>query len=190
MRKNILLISLLSLCLVLTACKSGETAQNGSAPAVAIQLSEGEEKYIENETYEGDVTISGDNAQIAFVGCTFKGNLINTAEQGTRVMLLENSVVNGECIFQNNTKESNVDASFPKFIADAPINVRCQDCFGTVAVAGDFEITFNGETYAMEDSEYLYDGEFIPYDGQDASAFFVAQWWENGEKIVLIACEY
>lgn len=190
MKKGFLLLLAIVFCLPLVACGSGEVAQSGAAPAVEIQLAEGEEKYIENETYEGDVIISGDNTQAVFVNCTFKGDVINTAEQGTRVMLLENSVVNGACIFRNNTKESTMEASFPKFITDAPIKVVCEDCFGTVAAIGDVEITFNDEAYTMDRSEYFFDEGLVPYEGQEATAYFVSQWWENGEKIVLVACEY
>ena len=190
MKKGLLLILSIVFCLSLAACGSGEVAQSGAAPAVEIQLAEGEEKYIENETYEGDVIISGDYAQVVFVNCTFKGDVINTAELGTRVMLLENSVVNGVCIIRNNTKESTVEVSFPKFIADASIDVVCEDCFGTVAVTGDFEITFNGQTYTMADSEFFSsEGGFVPYEGQEVSAHGVCQWWENGEKTFVAFCE-
>lgn len=34
------------------------------------------------------------------------------------------------------------------------------------------------------------DAGFVPYEGQEANYFCVAQWWENGEQQVLVECEY
>ncbi len=47
----------------------------------------------------------------------------------------------------------------------------------------------------MADSELFYDisnaeAGFVPYEGQEASYYAVAQWWENGEKTIMTECEY
>ncbi len=47
----------------------------------------------------------------------------------------------------------------------------------------------------MADSELFYDisnaeAGFVPYEGQEASYYAIAQWWENGEKIIMTECEY
>ena len=59
---------------------------------------------------------------------------------------------------------------------------------------GDFDVVFNSEVYTMADSELFYDianpdAGFVPYEGQEADYFAIAQWWENGEQILLVECE-
>lgn len=174
--------------------EESSSAERTAAPYM-FELSDAEEKYIENLIFNEDVIISGDNANIMFINCEFNGDIINTAEEGTRVMIMENSVVNGKCIFQNNTHESTLEASFPKFMTDTPIEVINEDCFGTVVTFGDFEITFNGDTYSMADSELFFDNGnpeagYVPYEGQEAQYFIIAQWWENGEKQIFKECEF
>lgn len=178
----------------------GETCDDAAAAMAAaaknkfiFELIDGHEQYIEGETFDGDVIISGDNAQITFVGCVFNGDIINTAEEWTRVMLF-GCEVNGKCIVKNNLKEGTLETPLPKFMSDAPFEVVCEDCLGAAIYLGDFEGVFNGQTYTMADSSLFFDysnpdANCVPYEGQEASCYFVAQWWENGEHILLVACE-
>ena len=73
------------------------------------------------------------------------------------------------------------------------LNIVCEDCIGSYILDGTEEnITFNGETYSIDDVEFFYDAntnELIPYEGQEASVLFVAQWWDNGEKVLQLFCE-
>lgn len=196
------------MCLPLAACGNSEAVSSDAAvsqPAqesgrteateFVFELAEEEERYVENLVFNEPVTISGDFGQIIFVNCEFNADITNTAELYTRVLLLEGSVVNGKCILKNGTKEATMETPFPKFITSVPVEVVCEDCIGTAVALGNFELVFNGETYTMEDSELFYDcskpeNGFVPYEGQDASCYAVGQWWENGDKTILIECEY
>jgi len=47
----------------------------------------------------------------------------------------------------------------------------------------------------LEDASLFLDNSkpengMVPYEGQEANCYVVAQWWENGEKTMLIECEY
>lgn len=203
------------LVLSLTACGSSQTAGTPAetSAAASSETSEApqqdsgketastcqfdcteEEQVVENLVFEEDVTVGGENGQITFAGCEFKGDLILTANEGTRV-ILEDSSVDGQCVFRNETKESTMEWSFPKFLVDSPVDIVCTDCIGSVIAFGDFEVTFNGESYAMKDATLYFDlndpeAGFVPYTGQEASYFCVAQWWENEEKVLMVECEY
>lgn len=171
-----------------------QSDEKETATEYLYELSEGDESVVENLIFEEDVIVSGDNAQISFINCEFKGNIINTANLGTRVVL-SGSTVDGQCIMQNETKEATMELSFPKFIVDSSVDVVCEECVGSVILMGDFECVFNGEMYTMADSELYFDlndpeSGFVPYEGQDANYYCVAQWWENGEQIVMVECEY
>lgn len=216
MKKLIALSLGLLLMLSLTSCGENKTAGSGSSSAETVsssveavseqeegrqtaeqytyELAEGEEVSVENTVFEQDVTVSGDNAFITFTNCEFKGDIINTANLGTQVIISE-SVLNGKCIFKNDTKEATMELSFPKFLIDSPAEIVCDECIGAVISLGDFETVFNGETYTLEDSELYIDlsnaeAGFVPYEGQEANYYSIAQWWENGEKILLTECEY
>ena len=147
--------------------------------------------YYENYTYPADVIISGENTQIMFVHCRFEGNVILTAAEGTRVLLLGCETM-GECILQNDVRDADMDYSNPKFITDTPLNVVCNDCAGTVAAIGVFELTFNGQTYGLEDAQIFIDetGGMGPYEGQEATNLIVAMMHENGQPTVSILAEY
>ena len=150
-------------------------------------------RIVENLVFDEDVTISGDFGIIVFENCEFNGDIINAAEQFTRVILPDGTTVNGNCVFKNTTKEATIDSPMPKFVSPNTLNIVCEDCIGSCVLDGTEEnIIFNGETYSMADVEFFYDAntnELIPYEGQEASALFVGQWWENGEKILLMFCE-
>ncbi|MGM9615104.1 MAG: lipoprotein [Oscillospiraceae bacterium] len=174
-----------------TVSQPEQNSGREEATEYVFTLSEGEEKTVENLLFREDVTISGDNAYIEFINCEFLGDVINTADVATAVYFTSDTVTNGVCILHNNTKEATIDTPIPKFITEVPIEVVCEDCAGNIVVLGDIEIVRNGVSYTMADAEYFYDSEagLVPYEGQEASCLWVAQWWENGEQIDIVCCE-
>jgi len=185
-----LLAILLVTVMMLSLCVC--TAETDAKNRYIFELIDGHQQYIEGETFDGDVIISGDNAQIIFAGCVFNGDIINTAEVATRVLVL-GCEVNGKCVIRNTTKEATLETSLPKFLVDAPVEAVCEDCVGSVIAFGDFEIIFNGESHAMANAEFFMadpEAGLVAYEGQEASYFCVAQWWENGEKVLMTLNEY
>ena len=207
--KKILALTLASIMLMsLFGCSGGEDTQSQAdnnpssqqeenrrikATEFTFELAAEEERIVENLVFDEDVTISGDFGIIVFENCEFNGDILNAAEQFTRVILPDGTTVNGNCVFKNTTKEATIDSPMPKFVSPNTLNIVCEDCIGSCVLDGTEEnIRFNGETYSMADVEFFYDAntkELIPYKGQEASALFVGQWWENGEKILLMFCE-
>ena len=207
--KKILALTLASIMLMsLFGCSGGEDTQspadnnpssqqeeNGRSKATefTFELAAEEERIVENLVFDEDVTVSGDFGTIVFENCEFYGNIINTAEQFTRVILSGETTVNGNCVFKNTTKEATMDSPIPKFITTKTVNVVCEDCIGSCVLDGtEDNIVFNGETYAIDDVEFFLDPDtngLVPYEGQEASTLFVGQWWENGEKILQMFCE-
>ena len=155
-----------------------------------FELAEGEEQYVENMIFEEDVTVSGDNAQISFVNCKFYGDIINKADEFTRVGLF-GGTIKGNCILENSIKETTLEASFPKFITDMPVNAICEECIGSVVVLGDFEVKFNGTAYSIGSCDLFYDASagIVEYEGQKVSCYSVIQWWENGEHQLVVLGE-
>lgn len=152
-----------------------------------------EYKEVKNMIFNDDVTIYGNNADIVFINCIFNGDIINRGELGTMVWI-ENTIVNGKCIIKNNLKEATIDTKLPKFLSfTTGLDVVCEECYGSAIVGPDLSITFNGEEYDREDSEFYYDAEtqeLVPYEGQEeAEIFMVGQWWEDGELFFLKALE-
>ena len=142
--------------------------------------------YYENLIFNADVVISGDNSQIVFSNCEFGGDIILTANEGTRVMLL-GCEVNGTCVVRNEVHEASMEYSHPKFLTASPISVICEEVACSVIALGDFEVTFNGQAYTMADSQFfgtLIEEEYTlgPYEGQEASYFVVAKLIEGGEE--------
>lgn len=174
-----------------TVSQPEQNSGREEATEYVFTLSEGEEKTVENLLFREDVTISGDNAYIEFINCEFLGDVINTADVATAVYFTSDTVTNGICILRNNTKEATIDTPIPKFITEVPIEVVCEDCAGNIVALGDIEIVRNGVSYTMADAEYFYDSEvgLVPYEGQESSCLWVAQWWENGEQIDIVCCE-
>ena len=207
--KRILVLTLALIMLMsLSACSDGGDAQsqtdnnlssqqdgNGRTKATefTFELDAEEERIVENLIFDEDVTISGDFGAIIFENCEFNGDIINTAEQFTRVVLPEGTTVNGNCVFKNTIKEATMDYPMPKFMSPNTLNIVCEDCIGSYILQGtEDSIVFNGETYSMDDVEFFYvadTNELVPYEGQEASVIFVGQWWENGEKILQLFCE-
>ena len=209
---NLVLIMLMSL----TACGGGDTQpqtdnnpgnqqqeqssgnttdENGRSKATefTFELAAEEEQIFENLIFDEDVTVSGDFGTIVFENCEFNGDIINTAEQFTKVILTNGTTVNGECVFRNTTKEATMDTPIPKFIGSGTLNIICEECIGAGVVEGaEANIIFNGKPYSISDAEYFSGSEtdgVVPYEGQEANWLYVGQWWENGEKFVFVECE-
>ena len=166
--------------------------ESGRTPAEYTFELFGEDKYVENLIFNENVVISGDgSAHIYFINCQFNGDIINTSDAPVRVFLLA-CEVNGNCIFRNTVTESNIDAPFPKYMTDAPINVLTENCFGVVIALGDFSITLNGESYDLASASSFMDPEagFVPLDGREANLYWVATWTENGELQIMHAAEF
>ena len=165
------------------------TAAKTYAAEFVFELAE-EVLVVENKIFTETVEVNGDNAQIIFTNCTFLGDVVNTADVGTRVLFLE-SRVHGNCVFDNDVKEATIETSLPKFLTDAPVNVIAEDCVGNTVAMGDFIIAVNGKGYEMKDAEWYLDanGDIVEYTGQEANYLYVAQWWENGEKVIWVATE-
>ena len=207
--KKILALILASIILMsLFGCSSGESAQpqadnnpssqqdeNGRSKATefTFELTAEENRIVENLVFDEDVTISGDFGIIVFENCEFNGDIINAAEQFTRVILPDGTTVNGNCVFKNTIKEATMDYPMPKFISPNTLNIVCEDCIGSFILDGtEADIIFNGETFSLADVEFFYDAnanELIPYESQEVTTIFVGQWWENGEKILQLFCE-
>lgn len=133
-----------------TQTQTAESEEGGKQTATeyTFALADGEQQDVSDLIFEQNVTVSGENAQITFVNCEFQGNVINTASEGTRV-ILQGSTVDGQCVFQSGMKETTMEWSFPKFLVDAPVDAAAEDCIGSVIAFGDFEITWNGQPYKM-----------------------------------------
>ena len=195
MKKIIAFILALVLCLA--ACAFAESApQREVAQEFEFHLAEGDELYVENTIFNQSVTVSGDNAQIIFANCIFNGDIINTADTFTRVMLAEDNILNGRCIILNgNTEGHLIETALPKFITFMPADVLCEGCYGAVIAMGDFAVTFNSEKYTVDDAGIYLDvgnpdAGFVPYKGQPTSCFAVIQWWELGTRLLLVEAEY
>ena len=194
MKKIVAMLMAVLLCLSMTAFAE-EAAPMTTATEYVFDLTPEEPVYVENTVFEEPVTINGDNAQIVFINCQFLADVTLTAKEGTRVLLLEGTVVGGRCVFDNGVTDTTVEASFPKFWTDAPVVAVVKNCCGTLVALGDFEVMFNGEVYTMADSTLFFDNTnpeqgMVPYTGQEANAFVVCQWIENGETMMLLECEY
>ena len=208
MKKTLALTLALIMLMSLSACSGGGDTQsqadnssssqqeeNGRSKATefTFELAAEEERTVENLIFDEDVTISGDFGTIIFENCEFNGDIINTADQFTRVVLPEGTTVKGNCVFKNTTKEASMDYPMPKFMSPNTLSVVCEDCIGSCILENpENDIIFNEEIYSMADVEFFYDAdtnEIVPYEGQDASVLFVGQWWENGEKVLQMFCE-
>lgn len=192
--KKILALLVAFICLF--ACTGGlaEGADRIPAP-YTYDLADDETLYVENLIFNGDVVVSGGMGMIMFANCEFNGNVVQASETGCRLFLLPDCTMNGRFVFSNSIQESNIDVSFPKILSYVPAEVIAVDCIGTFGSLGAFDVTFNGETYTLADCEVFYDENnpdqgMIPYEGQEANLFVIAQWWENGELNILTQCEY
>lgn len=207
MKRFFAILCVLSVMLALCACQEvidlpAETEPSEEAQRVpTFVLSEGEEKVVDGETFDDEVVIGGDNAQITFLNCTFHKDIINTAEAGTKVMIVDGCRLDDgvKCIIEHEGKEATKDTPLPKFISSQSIDVVCNDCSGTAVVffEGDpLSVSFNGTSYSVDDIEYFVvmaeDGTVTldPYEGQEVVDVGASQWWENGAKTQICVGEY
>lgn len=191
MKKIIALLAALA-CLFASALAEG--AERVPA-AYNFVLAEGEEAYHENLIFSGDVVIGGDNAVIMFANCEFNGDIILTADEATRVYILPDCEINGRYIMRNSVQEATMEYTMPKILSYVPAEVTAEDCIGAFISLGAFDVNYNGETYSVTESQLFFDNTnpdagLVPYEGQEANCFVVCQWWENGEKVLLLECEY
>lgn len=178
--------------------KATNTAIVESVPPKAVaeqldfQLTAGEEETIVSDIiFNGDVTVSGDNAAITFVNCEFNGNVINSAKEGTSVKLWDcQFAADGKCVFASGVKEGSLDYNVPKFMANADMNVEAES-LGSAVTVGEFTVTLNGVTYTMADAEFFFTGSGMePYAGQTADSLYVGQWWEKGEQTLFKMAQF
>lgn len=185
---------MLTVLLTVCACACGY-AEDGERTIASYEYALTEDgAYVENLIFNADVVISGDHSQIVFSNCEFAGDIILTASEGTRVMLL-GCDTSGTCVVRNSVTHADLEYSHPKFLTSSPISVICEEGVCSVIALGDFEVTFNGQTYTMADSQFfgfLNEEEYtlVPYEGQEASYFVVAKIIEGDEENVMVICEF
>jgi len=181
-----LLLCLMMLCFC--AAMAEEAAPERTVAAYEYAVSE-EGAYVENLIFNADVVISGENTQIVFSNCEFNGDVILTSEQGTKVLLF-GCDVNGTCIAANEVTGVDLNYSNPKFMTDAPVKVVSETGVISVVAIGDFAFELNGETYSMASADLFSDASgFVPYEGQQADYCIVGQYYENGERAVIVLNE-
>ena len=193
MKKLALVLAAMLLVCLLGSCAF---AENVRFPApYNYTLDEGGDEYVEGLIFNEDVIISGDNAHIMFENCEFNGDIILCSTIATRVILLPNCSINGQLIINSGIVEGTIETPLPKFMIFAPAEIVLENSYGAVIAIGDYEISFNGETCTMADSQFFLDNShpengMVPYEGQEANLFVVAQWMENGEEVLFVECEY
>lgn len=191
MKKILALLLFAALLLSCTFCLAeGEELPARTIAPMTFELAEGEERYVENLIFTTDVLITGEYASITFSNCEFLGDITLTANEATRVMLLSCDVY-GKCVVQNEIREANMDWPMAKFMSDTPLEVVTNDCVCNTISFGDVPMTIDGTAYSMADAQVYLDPEagLVPYEGQPSSYYYVAQWWEGGEKTVLVIAE-
>lgn len=186
----VMLLVLLTACVC--TCGYAEDSERTIASYEYVLTEEG--MYLENLIFNADVVIGGDHSQIVFSNCEFAGDIILTASEETKVMLL-GCDVSGACVVRNGVTYADLEYSHPKFLTTSPISVVCEEGVCSVVALGDFEVTFNGQTYTMDDSQFfgfMNEEEYmlVPYEGQEASYFVAAKIIEGDEESVMVVCEF
>lgn len=192
--KKLLALLIATVCLLSFTGALAEATERTPAP-YTYNLADDETLYVENLIFNGDVVIGGGNGMIMFANCEFNGDVVQTSETSCRAMILPDCTVNGRFVLRNSIQETTLEAPFPKIMSYVPAEVVAEDCFGLFLSLGGFDVVFNGETYTMADSDVYFDNSnpdqgMVPYEGQEANLFWIAQWWENGEQNILMECEY
>lgn len=192
--KKLLALLIATVCLLSFTGALAEATERTPAP-YTYNLADDETLYVENLIFNGDVVIGGGNGMIMFANCEFNGDVVQTSETSCRAMILPDCTVNGRFVLRNSIQEATLEAPFPKIMSYVPAEVVAEDCFGLFLSLGGFDVVFNGETYTMADSDVYFDNSnpdqgMVPYEGQEANLFWIAQWWENGEQNILMECEY
>ena len=147
-----------------------------------------EELCISDAVFDGEVHIYGEGQPVRFVNCEFHRNVISHAPSTTFVWIMPDCQFadGAHCIIESGVREADMDYSIPKFCVFSPVEVECKDLGGVIA-CGDFDIVFDGKTYAIADVEYVEteDGQIIPYEeGMEISVHVAMHWWENGEEVL------
>lgn len=141
-------------------------------------------------TFTVPVEIRGDMGFAIFNNCEFMWDITYTAKEGTRVIIDQNSKINGEVIFKNGVKEANMDYNMPKVFTDTDIRVTAENCIGTVVASGGASLNYNDIDYTIADADYFEDaeGNLLDYTNQEANSLYIGQWWENGKQIIFKLC--
>lgn len=160
-------------------------------------LKKGEELSVANKTFNKTITVGGEAGRITFMNCKFKGDVVNRSSDAVIILFVGNCKIDGKCIFKNTIKEATLETQLPKFMSDSSIRVVADGCAGSaIALNKDMTITFNGKKCTLKNSDYFIDASnpndmvIEEYTTQKANLFYVAQWWEDGERILFKACEY
>ena len=112
MKKHLVMLMVL---LMVCACACGY-AEDGERTIASYEYALTEDgAYVENLIFNADVIISGDHSQIVFSNCEFAGDIILTASEGTRVMLL-GCDTSGTCVVRNSVTYADLEYSHPKFL--------------------------------------------------------------------------
>lgn len=158
----------------------------------AYEYTAGDEpQYISDMVFDGDVAVRGVGQAVYFMNCVFNGNVISYAPSTTYVWIMDDCVFNGDahCILKSGVREADTEYPIPKFALLQPVPVECEDLGGALA-AGTFDIVLNGQTFSIQDIQYMDtgDGNVVPYEpGMEAGGHVAMHWWENGEEIIFTA---
>lgn len=167
-----------------------ESEASASSPKV-FDCVEGESITVADQSFDQPITINGaPNGRIDFVNCTFTSDVTFNTVISSRVFFNETCEFSSDCkvIMAGSEKEATIETDLPKIITLVPINVE-SDTMGTVVAANVSSLTINGEVFALENCEFAMDPEtdaLVDFDSSmNYNCFGVAQWWENGEKILI-----
>ncbi|MBQ1251568.1 MAG: S-layer homology domain-containing protein [Firmicutes bacterium] len=171
-------------------CEYDNTLVRTDADEYTYDLDEGDTTACANYNYHEDVYINGDNANIFFENCAFYGDIIITADEGTRAIFDKTCEIYGNVIFDNDVKEADMDYSMPKAISDTDISAIADDCVGSAIACGGASLNYNGTDYTPADADWYEDaeGNILEYTGQEANSIYIGQWWESGEKVLFKLC--
>lgn len=166
----------------------GEGTTRVEAEIYEFAASSDEPIFINNQIFNGEVAVSGEGQDIYFSNCEFKANVVSYCPAATKINIQSDCEFadGAHCVLMSGVREADMDYPLPKFVLTFPVEVECSDLGGAIAM-GDFDITFDGQTYGIGDAAYVQtaDGSIVENDGSvTCAAHVVGQWWENGEKIV------
>lgn len=147
-------------------------------------------------TFEKEVIIDGDFGKICFIGCHFKGDVINRGSEQTIVQFIACTFdENSECRIENNGRKITIDDLVPKFmfIMTNPVNVECEASNGSVVSAEtDSPIMYNLEKHTISEALYYvdqrpdaYTTSIQEYEGQPAGIYYYGEFNSlDGRKII------
>ena len=149
----------------------------------------GEDIVVENQIFDGDVVISGENGVISFFNCEFNGYLINAGGEGARVSIMEDCVFaeGVACVLETTIVEATMETDLPKFFIFCEMPEVICETSGAIVTTADKPIRLNGEEFPIESAtHYLNEetGEIGEYAGQEAAIQNYSMWIENGVKVV------